>query len=97
MPLLKRVLIIAIISLAALLALLYLGDYAVFRYRVATNREAFVQVTVSPYDAVQQKNGKTVFYFDLPRAQTCVHSLFAHAGASPCWYLSRHTEPRTNL
>ena len=37
----------------------YAADYAVFRYRLGTNA-AFGQMTVSSYDAVQQKNGKTV-------------------------------------
>jgi hypothetical protein len=27
---------------------------------------------------------------------TCVHSLFPHMGYQPCWYLSRHSEQRTN-
>jgi hypothetical protein len=26
-----------------------------------------------------------------------VHALFPHAGALPCWYLSRHPEQRTDI
>jgi hypothetical protein len=74
----------------------YAADYGLYRYRLGTNR-AFGQVTVTNYDAVQQKNGKTQFIFDPPRPQTCVHSLFSHAGYSPCWYLQRHSEQRTNI
>jgi hypothetical protein len=79
-----------------LTALAYTADYAVFRYRVGT-RQAFGQVTVTSYDAVPQKNGKTVFIFNDPQAQTCVNSLFPRAGYLPCWYLRRHTEQRTDF
>jgi hypothetical protein len=75
----------------------YAVDYAVFRYRWSGNRQPFGEVTVSSYDAVQQKNGKTEYIFNPPEQQTCVHALFPHAGFVPCWYLQRHTEPRTDI
>jgi len=78
-------------------SLAYVLDFLVFRYRVAANHQAFGQMTVSSYDAVQQKSGKTEFIFNPPEAQTCVHALFPRAGFVPCWYLQRHTEPRTNI
>jgi hypothetical protein len=88
---------LTLLSLLTLTLIAYVADYAVFRYRVAANRQPFGQFTVTTYDAVQQKNGKTEFLFDPPQAQTCVHSLFSHAGFVPCWYLQRHTEQRTNI
>ena len=63
---------------AAILA--YGLDYAVFRLRAATNRNAYGSVTVNHYYAVLQKNGKTQFIFDPPQAQTCVNALFPHSG-----------------
>jgi hypothetical protein len=86
-----------LLSTVVLVELAYAVDYAVFRYRVAGGRQPFGQVTVTHYDAVQQKNGKTEFIFDPPQAQTCVNSLFPHAGYAPCWYLQRHTEQRTDI
>ena len=77
--------------------LAYAVDYFVFRYRVASNRQPFGQVTVTSYDAVQQKNGKTEFLFNPPEAQTCANALFPRGGYVPCWYLQRHTEQRTNI
>jgi hypothetical protein len=74
----------------------YASDYVLFRYRLARS-EAFGQVTVTNYDAVQQKSGKTQFIFDLPQPVTCVNTLFAHQGLTPCWYLRQHTEQRTNI
>lgn len=84
-------------SLLGLTLLAYVVDYAVFRYRVSTNRQPFRQITVNSYDAVQQKNGKTQFIFNPPEAQTCVNALFPRNGYTPCWYLQRHTEPRTDI
>ena len=94
---LKRLLALAVLSLLVLTLLVYAGDYVVFRYRVATNRRPYGQVTVYSYDAVAQKSGKTQFIFNPPQNQTCVHALFPHAGYVPCWYLQRHSEPRTNI
>ena len=83
--------------LASVVVLAYGIDYLVFRYRVASNRQPFGSVTVQSYYAVGQKNGKTQYLFDPPRFQTCIHSLFSHAGYAPCWYLSRHREQRTDI
>ena len=94
--LLTRLIAGTLIAAAGLILIAYTVDYGVFRYRVRTNR-AFGQVTVTSYDAVQEKNGKTEFLFDPPQARTCVNSLFPRAGYLPCWYLQRHTEQRTNI
>jgi hypothetical protein len=85
------------LSALALTAFSYAVDYVVFRDRVAANRRPYGQVTVSSYDAVLQKNGKTEFLFYTPEAQTCVNALFPRAGYVPCWYLQRHSEQRTNI
>jgi len=95
--LLIRLAVGTLLSVAVLAGLAYAVDYAVFRYRFAGGRQAFGQVTVTHYDAVQQKNGKTEFLFDPPQVQTCVNSFFPHAGYAPCWYLQRHTEQRTDI
>jgi hypothetical protein len=95
--LLKRLIGVGLSSALGLTVVAYVIDYAVFRYRVAANRQPFGQITVSSYDAVLQKNGKTEFLFNPPEAQTCVNALFPRAGFVPCWYLQRHTEQRTNI
>jgi tRNA U34 5-carboxymethylaminomethyl modifying enzyme MnmG/GidA len=83
--------------LATMVSLAYAIDYLIFRYRVASNRQPFGSVTVQSYYAVGQKNGKTEYLFNPPQAQTCVHAVFSHAGYAPCWYLSRHSEQRTDI
>lgn len=87
----------ALLTALVPLALAYAADYCVFRYRVATNRQPFGSITVEHYDAVAHKDGKAELIFDPPVQQTCVHSLFPHAGNLPCWYLSRHAEQRTDI
>ena len=93
---LKRLVGVVVLSAAGVGLVIYGVDYVVFRYRVA-NGQAFGQVTITNYDAVAQKNGKTEFLFNPPQAQPCVNSLFPRAGYLPCWYLARHTEQRTDI
>ena len=93
---LKRFAGATIASAAGLILLAYAVDYGVFRYQAAAGK-AFGQVTVTSYDAVQQKSGRTQFLFKPPQDETCVKSLFPHAGFVPCWYLQRHTEQRTDI
>lgn len=95
--LLKRYFLRAVFSLVCLVALAYIADYGILRYRIAANRAPFRTVTVQPYDAVPQKDHKTEFLLEDPRDETCVNSLFPHMGDAPCWYLERHTEQRINL
>jgi hypothetical protein len=87
--------IVLVVLGAALLA--YSVDFAVYRIRVATNRNPYGSVVVTNYYAVLQKNGKTQFIFDPPQPESCVNALFPHSGMRPCWYLSRHTEQRTDI
>ncbi len=87
----------SVLALAGISAVVYAGDYGVFRWRLATNRQPLGSVTVTRYYAVLQKNGKTEFFFDPPGPQTCSNSLFAQGGYAPCWYVKRHTEPRTDI
>jgi hypothetical protein len=94
---LRRMLGLAVVSLVGLLSIVYAGDYLSVRYRIPGNRKQFGTVTVQRYDAVQEKSGKTEFIFNPPAAQTCVQALFPHFGYPPCWYLKRHTEPRTDI
>jgi len=94
---LRRYFFLALLTLAALAALAFGLDYCVFKIRALTNHHAYGSVMVNHYYAVAQKNGKTGLYFDPPAPRTCVNALFPHAGAQPCWYLSRHPDQRTDI
>lgn len=93
---LRRTLLWSVLAVLGTAALAFVADFIVFRLRVA-NGKVFGSVIVSRYYAVAQKNGKTQFIFDPPQAETCVNALFAHRGISPCWYLRRHPEQRTDI
>ena len=79
--------IIAIIGIST-----YLGDYTIFRYRVAAGRSPYGTVTVQFYYAIHQKNGKTEYDFQPPQQETCANAVFPHSGYRPCWYERKHAE-----
>jgi hypothetical protein len=93
----KRFLVAMVVAIVAATAVVFVLDWAVFEFRVVTKRNPYGTVTVDHYYAVGEKGGKTEFIFDPPQAQTCVHALFPHAGYSPCWYLDRHPEQKTDV
>jgi len=86
-----------LLSVLAIAVITFGVDFLIFRIRVATNHNAYGSVTVNHYYAVLQKNGKTQFIFDPPQQEPCVHALYPHSDALPCWYLTRHTDPRTDI
>ena len=78
-------------------ALVYCSDYLWFRVRLIRPKpgnplESFTGPRVL---AIQEKGGRTSYEIDQQnpvQTTTCVHSLFQHAGFSPCWYV----KPRLN-
>ena len=94
---LRRVFVGTLLTVLAVGLLAFGIDFIVFRIRAATNRNPYGSVTVNHYYAILQKNGKTSMIFDPPQDETCVHAIFPHSGMQPCWYLSKHTDQRTNI
>jgi hypothetical protein len=91
-------LVLRILGAAVSVALVaYAGDYLSVRYRISKGRDPFASISVQPYYAIHQKNGKTEYDFAQPETQVCVRSLFPHFGYSPCWYVKRHTEKRIDI
>jgi hypothetical protein len=89
----KRISFFALI----VLAVVYGGDYLFVRIRMFHPKPAdpFESITSLRILAIPEKNGKTEYETDTLNPQqtvTCVHSLFPHAGYSPCWYV----KPRLN-
>jgi hypothetical protein len=87
----------ALTLLALALAALYGSDYLIIRYRILKNRDPFGQVTVQPYYAVHQKNGKTEYDFAPTEVDVCIHAVFPHLGYSPCWYATRHRDKAIDI
>jgi hypothetical protein len=80
------------VGLIAASALAYAADYLLWRYKLLTGHSPYATVTVQYYYAIQEKNGKTEYDFQPPQQESCVNSLFPHAGSSPCWYERKHPE-----
>jgi hypothetical protein len=80
-----------------LVVVTYIGDYLSVRYKIPKGRDPFSTVTIQPYYAIHEKNGRTEYDFAQPQNQVCIHSLFPHFGYSPCWYVNRHAEKRIDI
>ncbi|HEX3819423.1 MAG TPA: hypothetical protein VHW45_03790 [Candidatus Sulfotelmatobacter sp.] len=93
----RRIFVASLVTLLAAAILTYGLDFAAFKVRAATNKNAYGSVTVHHYYAILQKNGKTQLIFDPPQDESCVNALFPHAGMQPCWYLTKHPDQRTNI
>ena len=85
-----------VLGLLLAVALAYAVDYAILRVRILRG-SAFSQVTVNPYYALHLKTGKIEYDFQPPESDTCVNALFPHLGQTPCWYLRRHPDRRTDI
>jgi hypothetical protein len=87
----------ALMAVVSAFALVYCGDYAWFRVRLIHSKPAdpLESFTGPRVLAIPEKGGKTSYEIDQQnpvQTTTCVHSLFPHAGFSPCWYVT----PRLN-
>jgi hypothetical protein len=79
----------AVVGLIAALALLYLGDWGVWRVRVARGG-GMGTVSVSRIQVASLKGNKEEYYFDGTAAVDCSRSIFPQAGSGACWWLARH-------
>jgi len=86
-----------LITVAVLLALIYLGDYAWLAYRAHSNRNAFGSVTLDTYYSVKLKSGKTEFDYAGQQTVECVNALLPHMGDKPCWYAGRQKEQQIDI
>jgi hypothetical protein len=75
-----------LLSLLALGAIGYLGDWAVFSLR----GKPMDTVSVNRFLSVPLKGNKTEFDYEGTQPVPCAESLFPQNGSSPCWYLKRH-------
>jgi len=84
-----------LLSLAAVLLLVYLADFAWYelRLRIPSLGAATGSVHRIRLLAVPIKNNKVDYEIDSAKPEEdlpCSHSLFPHGGNRPCWYVTRH-------
>jgi hypothetical protein len=82
-----------VVVLIAALAVLYLGDWAVYTLRGSPQGS----VTVSRTLSVPLKGNKTEFDYLGTIQVPCSVSLFSQGGESPCWQLRRDQNQNTKI
>jgi len=70
-------------------ALLYIGDFAVWRIRVAAGG-GVDHVTVGLLQVATLKGNKEEYYPDGTEVVDCSKSLFPQTGAGACWWVESH-------
>lgn len=79
----------AVLIVAAALVVLYLGDYALLRHKMSNPDQTVAFGTITSFYGTATKGGKMEIFTDQPQTETCVHSLFPHAGYRACWYINK--------
>jgi hypothetical protein len=85
----KRILGLVVLALVAAFVLLYLGDWALWRVRMARG-SGMGTVSVSHLQVASLKGNKEEYYYDGVTDADCSRSLFPQAGSGACWWLERH-------
>lgn len=84
-----RIVAKVMVGLVVLLAVVYLGDWAVWRVRVAMGggmgRMQVSRVVVAPL-----KGNREEYYPDGKTEVDCSLSLFPQSGSDTCWWVKRH-------
>ena len=76
----------AAVVLAVAFALVYVGDWTVYKIRGAPQSK----VTVNRYVAIPLKGRKTEYDYQGTLDEPCAQALFGQGGLSPCWQLRRN-------
>ena len=84
----RRALERAMVALLWAVALLYAGDWAVWRARVAMGG-GMGTVTVGVLIETPLKNGREEYDWGGEQTVECSRSVLPHAGAGACWWLAR--------
>ncbi|HEY0703863.1 MAG TPA: hypothetical protein VGD60_13935 [Candidatus Acidoferrales bacterium] len=77
------------LTLVGLLLLVYLVDYGMLRRKMANPNQTLAYGTITSFYGTGTKGGRMEIFTDQPQTETCVHSLFPHAGYRACWYVSK--------
>ncbi len=85
----ERLLRLTLVTALVLLGLLYAGDWAVLRIRIA-HGTAFGVVQVNQFLATPLKGNKMEYDLTGTYPQACSRSIFPQKGNVACWWLQRH-------
>jgi hypothetical protein len=79
----------ALLSLAVVVAVLYLGDWAVWKAKSASGG-GVGSVVVNRVVVAPEKGNREEYFADGTSTVSCSQSLFPWTGAGACWYVERH-------
>jgi hypothetical protein len=85
----KRILARALVGLIGALSVLYVGDWAVWRARVAMGG-GMGSVSVGTLIETPLKGNKMEYDWGGSSDVACSRSIFPQAGGGACWWLERH-------
>jgi hypothetical protein len=85
----KRFLLRCLVGLVVLVVAVYVGDWAVWRVRLARGG-GMGTVTVGRVVVAPLKGGKEEYYPDGSADVACSRSLFPHADGGACWWVARN-------
>jgi hypothetical protein len=90
-PIVGRVALRGLLGALVLAAVLWIGDFISFRYRLSKGAgdQALETIRVQTTYAIPHKDGRDEYVFGEPEMVTCARSIFPHAGYTPCWYLQK--------
>ena len=71
-------------------ALVYLGDWAVWRMKVRTGGGTG-KIKVSRIFVASLKGHKEAYYIDGSALEDCSRSMFPQANMEACWWMERHS------
>jgi len=77
------------VSVLAAVMLVYIGDWAVWRVKVARGG-GMGSVTVGMLQVAEMKGNKEAYFPDGKEVVQCSKSLFPQAGAGACWWVEQH-------
>jgi hypothetical protein len=78
-----------LVGLIVALTILYLGDWGVWRARIAMG-SGMGKATVSRFQVAPLKGNKEEYYFDGTGEVDCSRSIFPQAPGGACWWVARH-------
>jgi hypothetical protein len=89
MPLLKRVVTGVLIELLIALSVLYVGDWAVWRFRMARG-SGMGSVSVETIIVTPLKGNKEEYDWGGTSEVDCSRSIFPRGDSGACWWLQIH-------
>jgi hypothetical protein len=85
----KKIVAKTLVALALLVALVYLGDWGLWRVKLAMGN-GMGKAKVSRIFVTPLKGHKEAYYIDGTAMEDCSRSMFPQAGSGACWWMERH-------